>query len=271
MFENIHINNITVKPAGCSFYLPPMSWKGDCVGHIGSNDTFFWVLEGECFLLIESDAAIIRPGQLAYLPKGKKRMYTHISERFCMYEMAFDIKVNEKNLMEVFGFTDGNYVVDIEDKEKMSKLFENSYHTEMFKNPLYDVASCANIINIVKKYAEARSRLKTSAVSFFEPVLKRMSEATDRSVTTEELSDLVYMQPSYFIRMFKKAFGVSPQNYFRHLKLYKAMNLLASTDLPLDEVSRRIGIDDTSYFARFFKKNCRVTPSEYRKAFKKGM
>ena len=53
------------------------------------DNSFFLVLEGECFLSIDNENYIIKPGQLAYLPKGKRRAYTHISKSFSMYEMAF--------------------------------------------------------------------------------------------------------------------------------------------------------------------------------------
>ena len=267
--ENFEIKNLCVRPIGSYVHMPPSIWKGDCVGHIGERDTFFWVLEGECFLLIEDQATIIRPGQLAYLPKGKKRAYTHASEKFIMYEMAFSVELEGKNLMELLELDKGNYVADIVEPEKMNALFANSQHVEMNKNPLYDVAWCADIINIVKLYAEARLAAESREKKNFEPVLKIMAESINRSVTTEEFSAAVYMQPAYFIRKFTKTFGVSPQNYFRQLKLFRAMNLLASTNMSVEEVAKKTGMEDASYFSRFFKKNCGVTPVEYRKTFKR--
>lgn len=263
------IKNLNIKPLGIFMYLPQITWKGDCVGHIGENDVFFWVLEGECFLLIDDEATIVRPGQLAYLPKGKKRMYTHASERFSMYEMAFSAEADGQNLMSFLGLTENNYVVDISDYVEMSTFFEKSYHAEMFKNPIYDVEWCANILNIIKTYAEARNAMAGNKDKFFEPVLKIMSESIDRRVTTEELAGAVYTQPTYFIRKFTKAFGISPQNYFSKLKLFRAMNLLVSTKLSVEDIARKTGMEDASYFSRFFKKNCGVTPIEYRKAFRK--
>lgn len=269
MIEYSVIKDITVKPLGVYMYLPQITWKGDCVGHIGERDTFFWVLEGECFLLIDGEATIIRPGQLAYLPKGKIRMYTHAGEPFAMYEMAFFAEANSKSLMEVLNLTEGNYVVDIENRDEMSGFFEKSTHAEMFKNPLYDVEWCTNILNIIKAYATARNALETQSSKLFEPVIKLMAQSTHLNLSSEELSGILYMQPTYFIRKFTKTFGISPQNYFRRLKLFKAMNLLVSTELSIEDISKKIGIDDSSYFSRFFKKNCGTTPGEYRKAFRK--
>ncbi len=266
--QNLQIKELSVKPLSLDMYVPPIVWKGDCLGHIGGRDTFFWVLEGECFLTIDSQCFIVRPGQLAYLPKGKRRAYTHASAAFAMYELGFDADVNGEHLMAALGLADGDYVVTIPQREEMSHLFESSGRVEMYKNPLYDMAWCANIINIITLYAQARQRQNKEDTHFFAPVLEHMAQNLHRPVTTEELAGLLYMQPTYFTRRFKAVYGLPPITYLGHLRLYKSMELLLSTQLSIEQISQAVGIEDTSYFARFFKKNCGITPTEYRSTFK---
>ncbi len=263
------IESISVKPIGIYLYIPPIVWKGDSVGHIGENDLFFFVLEGECFLNIDSESHIVKPGQLAYLPKGKRRAYTHISERFTMYEMAFSATANGENIMDLLGLTKNNYVIDIADVEQMRLLFETSHRKELFKNPIYDISWCANILNIIRIYTEERQKTNSQDSIIFKPVLQHMTNNIDKSIKTEEFAAIVYMQPTYFIRRFKKCFGMPPGAYFNRLKIYKTMGMLAGTELPVEEIASSVGIDDTSYFARLFKKYCGVSPSKYRMEFKK--
>ena len=261
------LEELSIRPVNVYLYVPPIVWKGDSVGHIGKNDLFFWVLEGECFLSIDSQSYIIRPGQLAYLPKGKMRAYTHASERFSMYEMAFSAKANGENLMELLGLTQQNFVVDIPDREEMSRLFEGSHRIELVKNPLYDVAWCANIINIIRMYADQRQKLGSNDSLIFKPVLEYMSQNISRAVKVEDMAVLVYMQPTYFIKQFRKHFGMPPMAYFLRMRMYKAMGMLTGTDLSIEEISHAVGISDTSYFSRIFKKHCGVTPTQYRAEF----
>ena len=96
-----------------------------------------------------------------------------------------------------------------------------------------------------------------------------MNEHLERTISMEELANLVHMQPTYFIRRFKASYGFPPIAYLGRLRLYKAMELLSSTTLSIEQISTAIGIPDATYFARFFKKNCGITPSEYRNAFQK--
>lgn len=261
------LKKLSIEPIRISLYVPPIVWKGDSVGHIGQRDLFFWVLEGECFLQIDSQSYIIRPGQLAYLPKGKMRAYTHASAGFSMYEMAFDAKANGKNLMEILGLSENDYVVDIPDIEKMSNLFESSHRKELYKNPIYDVAWCANIINIITLYANERNKLSGSDSAVFKPVLEYMSKNINRTVKISELASLCYMQSTYFVKRFHEKYSMPPLSYFNRMRIYKAMGLLAGTDKTIEEISREIGISDTSYFSRVFKKYCKITPSEYRMQF----
>jgi len=47
----------------------------------------------------------------------------------------------------------------------------------------------------------------------------------------------------------------------------RAKKLLASTDLPISEVSQQSGYADYRVFTKAFKKSEGVTPSQYRKDF----
>ncbi len=270
MIKENSIHDLTLRPIAVYMHIPPAVWKGDRVGHIGSNDTFFWVLEGECLLTVGERNTIVRPGQLAFLPKGIHRAYTHVSARFAMYEMAFSASVNEgQNLMRFLQLPGADLAVDIDDAEKMSRLFEGSYHKELFKDPLYDIAWCSNLMEIIRLYTEAHRVQSGKARSDFAPVLQLMEEQIDRPLKTEKLAAAVYMQPTYFIRCFKAAFGIPPQAYLTRLRIYKAMGLLVSTDQEPSDIAAAVGFADPAYFNKVFTRNCGISPKEYRAAFRK--
>lgn len=261
--------DLRIKPIKISLYHPPMVWKGDPIGHMGLNDLFFFVMEGECYLNIDSQSYIVRPGQLAFLPKGKMRTYTHVSENFSMYELSFSAEDNGISLMELLGLTQGDFVVDIADKNELNTLFENSSYVESF-NPIYVMKHYANLMNIIAIYTQARQKLTKKKARSFQPVLDYMEKNISSSdVNVEKLSGLMYMQPTYFIQKFHSCFGLSPMAYFTRMRVYKAMSLLLGTSLSLEEISHQIGITDVSYFSRVFKKHCKITPTQYKEAFRR--
>jgi AraC-like DNA-binding protein len=171
--------------------------------------------------------------------------------------------------MEMLGLNDRNFVVDVPSPEQMSALFESSHRKELYKNPLYDIAWCENIIRIIRIYAEQRQKQTTEESLIFTPVLTYMSENIDKSLHIDELAAMVYMQPTYFIKRFRKAFGLPPLAYFNRIKLRHAMGMLAGTDRPISEISASIGIGDSAYFSRLFRKHCGLSPAAYRAQFKR--
>jgi len=259
---------VSVTPLRIAMHVPPVNWKGDRVGHIGGYDTFFWILEGECFVNIDSQYYVARPGQMVYLPKGKMRSYSHASDTISMYEMAFSATVDGKNLMEALNLTDSDFVVDILPREEVTLLFEHSSRVEMHKDPVYDLSWCANLINIIRLYAEAHQKQNEPAAKRFAPVLNYMSEHLSSPVNVATLAELVHMQPTYFTHRFKDTYGIPPMAYLGKLRLHKAMELLNLTNHSVEEIAGLVGIPDSAYFARFFKKHCGVTPSEYRHVFR---
>jgi len=56
--------------------------------------------------------------------------------------------------------------------------------------------------------------------------------------------------------------------YVEELRLKKAQSLLAETDLPLKEISYRLGFADSSTFSSTFKRSSGETPSGYRYRFR---
>lgn len=265
----VKLENLNITPVSVHLYVPPILWKGDRLGHIGEHNVFFFVLEGECFLSVDAQSYIVKKGQLAFLPKGKMRMYTQASEKFSMYEMRFKAELNGGNdLMDVLGLSEQNFVVDVDNINELSALFENSNRDELFKNLVYDVAWCANIINIIKIYAEQRKKQSDSDYLFFKPVFEYMTLNLANQVKLEELAAIVHMHPTYFVKKFGEKCGMPPLAYLNNIRMYKAMSLLAGTDESIEAIAKSVGITDASYFARMFKKHTGISPTEYKNIFK---
>ena len=72
-------------------------------------------------------------------------------------------------------------------------------------------------------------------------------------------------QHAHFRRVFKKIYGISPSKYVNKLRLDKAGNLLADTNLSVEEIVYKCGYNNYSYFERVFKTVFGLTPSDYRK------
>lgn len=260
------IEGMSVSPKKTQLYIPPIKWRGDPKGHIGVYDTFFYVVSGECSLMIDGEYTILKSGDLAFLPKGRMRAYSNMSETITLYEMNFSAEIDGENWYSALGLEKGNYVVRHNSNELILDLFETSVRYELNQSILYDVIHSSNVLTLIKIFATLKTEQDNIAQPFL-PVIGYMKEHLDKQIKVSELAELVYMEETYFIKKFKKAFGDSPITYLNKLKIYRAMSYLAERSSTLSEISRKIGIYDSSYFSKLFKAHTGITPMEYRSIF----
>lgn len=63
--------------------------------------------------------------------------------------------------------------------------------------------------------------------------------------------------------------GLSVNTYIWSLRMERAKDLLAHTDLPVSEVANAVGVGDYSYFTKVFRKMHKLTPNQFRKERRK--
>ena len=64
-------------------------------------------------------------------------------------------------------------------------------------------------------------------------------------------------------RTFKRVIGISPAKYLSYIRINRAKSLLRGTNLTVNEIAERVGIE-TNYFIQLFKLSEKMTPKQYR-------
>lgn len=96
-----------------------------------------------------------------------------------------------------------------------------------------------------------------------------MRSRLHEKLTVEDMAARHHLSASYFSTLFRKATGMPPIDYFIHLKMQKACQMLFLDDLKVKEVAGSLGYDDPYHFSRLFKKHLRVSPEQYKNMSKK--
>jgi transcriptional regulator GlxA family with amidase domain len=91
-----------------------------------------------------------------------------------------------------------------------------------------------------------------------------MQEHLRESVPLERLAAHVYLSPSHFSSLFRRALGVPPAHYLRQLRIRLAKELLLCTSLPVSEISQRVGYAELNEFSRAFRRDVGQSPTAYR-------
>jgi AraC-like DNA-binding protein len=91
-----------------------------------------------------------------------------------------------------------------------------------------------------------------------------MREKLDCRFTVEDFGARYQLSASHFSSLFRQSTGMSPIEYFLHLKVQKSCQLLFNTNIKIKDVAKEIGYDDPYYFSRLFKKMMGMSPDRYR-------
>ena len=91
-----------------------------------------------------------------------------------------------------------------------------------------------------------------------------MQSKFGEKLTLEGLASMNKLSASHFSLLFRKRTGMSPLDYFIHLKLQKACLLLLTTDKKIKNIAAALGYEDAYYFSRLFKKYIKMSPMQYR-------
>lgn len=91
-----------------------------------------------------------------------------------------------------------------------------------------------------------------------------MKENIERRITLQDILDYVGYSSTHFSTLFKKQAGDSPLAYFNRLKIEQACHMLQTTNLHINQICYKVGIEDNLYFSRLFSKMMGMSPSDYR-------
>ena len=100
-------------------------------------------------------------------------------------------------------------------------------------------------------------------------ILNYIHQHYSEDITRTTLAEMVYLNPDYMARLFKKRTQTSVVNYITAYRMEKAKEFLQNQQISVGTVAARVGYGNYSYFSKLFKDVVGCTPNEYRKKSKK--
>ncbi len=97
-----------------------------------------------------------------------------------------------------------------------------------------------------------------------------MKEHLDQPLQAAVLASQASVSLSHYFALFKRRTGCTPIDYFIHLRMERARDLLEETSLTVKEIAAALGYDDQFYFSRVFKSINGLPPTNYRSARQSG-
>ena len=103
---------------------------------------------------------------------------------------------------------------------------------------------------------------------FIKPVNQYIDNHIYEKITLDQLCSSVNMSKSYFCKVFKKYFSMSPMQYTMYRKINMSKYLLFNSDQSLEAIAHALGFSDQSHFSKTFKHYMGTTPLRYKNSKK---
>ena len=250
--------------------------------HVHDFIEIVYVLGGSATQVLDGEELVVERGDMIFLNYGSTHAFEANGEfhyvNICFSPETVGNVITNQNALSLLSLTMFN--------EMRSGL--NCGKISFFGRERSEIEGILSAM--LQEYSEKRSAWHTVMESYLNILITRMLRKSELCRTGEEsdeiwrefsefvdnnldadltlsaLASKCFYNPSYFSRMFKKRFQMSPFEYITHKRLQFAMRLLSETQDPVDDILRRSGFSDRSSFYRAFSKHTGMTPGEYRRA-----
>lgn len=237
---------------------------------------FIYCVKGSGWFKLRGQRYEVHADQYFILPAGEPHTYASCEDNpWTIYWIHFKGKVAS-------AYAEGAaQPIDLSPNIRSRISLRNNLFEEMFNTLKMGYSNgnlrfvCASLhyylgtLRFLQQYREAGRSNENETDDPIHAAIHYMTENIGKHISIEEIAGFIGYSVSQFSLLFNKQTGYSPIAYFNLLKIQHACQLLDFTDMKINQICFKIGIDDSYYFSRLFTKIMGVSPLKYRQT-KKG-
>ena len=206
--------------------------------------------KGHCRIVSEEGTIEVSRGEVFYLPKNLRyQSYWYGEDSICFDSFGFQFFPNPE---------------------------ERSYPLQIISSTPTDL----QLADQVKAYEETSGGAIFAFFKLLEQLLPRMTYVdtsnkillkaeryliSDPFAQVADVAKACDISPSGLYAVFKRSGEITPNSLRQKVLVDKAVQMLAETDIPVEEISSRLRFSSTAYFRKVLKKYTGLTPSQIRK------
>lgn len=206
-----------------------------------------FMLKGQARIVTENEKLEIREGSLFFIPKGLPyQSYWFGEEEVSWYSYGFDLIPDGET--RIFSLQE----LPVNEQEMY-------FIREMAagKSPR-TIGLLYELLDLLMPVMKSESGKHLQAT--MEKLLKK-----DLRIPTEDIAKSLGISVSGFYSQFRQESGMTPNHFRRLYTVRLARELLTTTDLPVEEISRQLFFSSSSYFRKILYEVTGKTPSQIRK------
>lgn len=273
------ITTLQANPLTSSLYVTDIGYYPKAKNHFRErkegckHSIFLFCVDGKGSVALEDKTIILEKNQILVIPAMVPHVYqADPNTPWSIYWLHFhghlsltllEWLMRRNNFLEVDSIKHSQLIHQF---DKIYSLLESGYSLDT----LIHISALLNVFFTTIHQQETKSfQNDMKDVNPVPHCIDYMREKVYETITLKELISITHLSQSYLLRLFKEQTGFSPIDYFIHLKIQRACNLLDTTNFSIKEIAAQIGYADPFYFSRIFKKIVALSPARYR-SIKKG-
>ena len=213
------------------------------------------LLSGKMDFVTNKETISVKKGDIIFLPKNSHYtvFFDHEAESVDDYLVNFDTTTEFPTQLDPIC------------------LFENASHSfadlfkQLFNEKLSNTSSLARIKGIFYLLLDAIITMQKRENPKLQKILDKAQELlkSDDELSIPEIARACCVSESSLRRIFCQHLGISPVRYRLQTKLNRAMHLLNSKEMSINEIANSLNFYDTAYFIKVFQEHTGMTPRQY--------
>ncbi len=250
----------------------PMAEHHHRIREQGVNQyVLIYCVDGCGFYVVDGKRYEVRKNQYFVLPAFKPHEYgTTEGNQWTIYWVHFrgicaHIYAEEAATPQDINVTQNSRISD------RISIFEEILTTLHHGNGLENLRYASSLLHhflASMRYLSQFRRAKSGEhdMDIVQQAIHYMRENIERHIVMDDVLRYVGYSQSHLSTVFKKKTGQSPLAYFNRLKIERACHLLKTTDLKVNQICYKVGIEDSLYFSRLFSKMMGMSPTKYKES-----
>lgn len=238
------------------------------------DNILIYCLQGKGYYVIDNKRFEVKPNQFFLLPATDEyiRYWADSEDPWTIYWVHFTGSIIENfNTSLDINILKGPVQIPFNAKaleiwENIYQSLEMGYSIENLCNASFCLYHLIASFLFYDKHIEVK---KDEPYDVITGTIMNMKASIDKKLTVSDMAKQHLLSTSHFSNLFRKATGMPPIDYFIHLKMQKACQLLYLNETKIKHIAMDLGYDDQYYFSRIFKKYMGISPEQYKRTTNK--
>ena len=245
-------------------------------GYTPDYSKIYYILKGEGRIVINGRQYFPKPGQICIMPANTVQSYEAINDNaYLKYWTHFVLNSGGRSIFDIIQVP---YVLDVASSDLRSRIetiFINMTAHQDNKSFVSNIMLESYIRELVAIYLDIAGIEHVNIIQGKDndrqsEILAYINENIDKKISIDALAKKLYLHPNYFIKYFKKSFGISPAKFINKKKTALACDMLCAEGLNISEIATQLGYSDIYHFSKVFKKYTGFSPAYYRRYIAKS-